>query len=499
MVRRRLSHQQSQELVSRNQFKEYITKYGWIAYDEDPDLGEDFLIKIFRDGIPSGISFQVQLKSTKNINKLLTKDGNIHYRLDVDDLEHWDVEWPPVTLVIWDISSGKGWYIHIDEIIKYLDDHRPKWRGQGTTTAYIPFTNTLDKKGLQEIDTYLTQKIGPIILSDKEHTINVEFSFPKDDVGAKKYQELLQFRKYGDPVVVDGKYISKWEIPDAWGRVYGTQEKKPLLVQISPSEPKKLFAAQIEFSAPGVGLERLDFVEFYMIKGGQEQYTLSNEKQNIPYNIELIINKNSSQIKFSLTINYSTIDAIEAYKAFQIQKILETKGTITISVLEEDFEIKMHFDGLPWPEPPKGFPEFIEYIYQIQTKTYKKLRLRKDILFTYDDYKNAREMASIVENGTYKSSGLIAKIAVDRASVILLRDERQTSKRVKLKMVAENSYTEILGNCIELGPTEQFINGYWDITDEEIDDWISVAEEGDLFEIKLTDVELLKEFPNWKK
>jgi len=498
MPRKRLGKETKQERDSRRQFKDFIEGYGWVVYDEDPDLGEDFLIKIFRDGVPSGISFQVQLKSTKDINTLQLRDGRIRYRLDVDDLEHWDVEWPPVLLVIWDISSKSGWYIHIAEVIKYLDDNRPNWRNQETTTVYLPYTNALDRKHLRQIDRYFSQKIGPIILEGKDLKFKVEFSFPKDKEGHTKFQELQQFHKSGEPVELDERYIKRLDVPDAVMRVYG-KPNKPVYIRMGPTRPKKLFAAQIEFSAPGIGLERLDYVEFFITKSGQEQYTLSNKKQNIPYEIELIVNTINHQLNFSLTINYPNMDAIEAHKALKIQKILASKGAITYRVLGKNLESKIPYDGKPWPPPPKGFPEFIEFIYQIQTKTNTLLRLREDGIFTYDDYKNAREMVSILESGTYKSSGLIAKIAIDKKAVILLQDVRSKSERIELKTIADDSCLDILGTHYDLGRMIQYIKGYLDMPIDEINQWLLSADEDEYFEINLRDVELFEEFPNWVK
>lgn len=40
--RRRLSHQQIQENISRNGFAELLERHEWVTGDVSPDLGEDF-------------------------------------------------------------------------------------------------------------------------------------------------------------------------------------------------------------------------------------------------------------------------------------------------------------------------------------------------------------------------------------------------------------------------------------------------------------------------
>jgi len=498
MPRKRLGKETQQERNSRRQFKEFVEGYGWVAYEEDPDLGEDFLIKIFRDQVPSGISFQIQLKSTKDINSLRMKDGRISYRLDVDDLEHWDVEWPPVMLVIWDISSKNGWYIFAEQAIKNLDENRPNWRNQKTTTIYILYTNALDNKHLSQIDQNLTQKIAPIILKGKDLKFNVEFSFPKDKESQEKLQELQQFHRSGEPVELDDRYIKRLEIPDALKRLYG-KSGKPAHIHIGPTGPQKMFTAQIEFSAPGVGIERLDYVEFYLLKGGQEEYTLSNKKQKIPYKIDLIVNRINHTQNFTLTINYSKLDAIEAYKALKIQRILSSRGTLTYRLLDRNLKSKLSFGGAQWPSPPEEFPEFIEFIYKIQTMTGEVLKLREGGKFSYEDYENAREMVSILETGTYKRSGLTANFGVGKASVKQILDVRSNIETLELKTIYEESFLDILDTHFSLGPMVEYIKGHWDMPFEEVQHWLEAAEENEKLMITLRDVDLFEEFADWPK
>lgn len=498
MPRKRLGKETSQELISSSQFTEFITDYGWVVYDEDPDLGEDFLIKIFRDQVPSGISFQVQLKSTKDIDILRLKDGRIRYRIDVDDLEHWDAELPPVMLVIWDISRKTGWYTHISEVTKYLDDNRPNWRNQETTTVYIPYTNSLDKNHLSKIDRYFTQKIAPIILKDKDLKINAQFSFPQDEESQRKLKQVQRFFNAGDPVDIDGKHITKWDVPDAWKRLYGEPDLEKMYIQMGPSEPKKLLPAQIDLYSPEIGSERIDYVEFYNIKGGQEQFTLSNEKQIIPYIITMDVNTSKHSILFNLNIIYHRLDAIEAKKALNIMQIMASGGTLIHKMLDQNSEFKVSFPGVPSVAPDEMFIEFIENIYQIQQTFGKRLFLRENEAFTYQDYENAKVLASIIRSGSYRKKGLVLSREFEKRFIQVIYETRKKSERLHFKEVIQESYISVLDVEFDLGPRIHEIKGVWKLSDEEVENWLSVADENDTLEIKLQDVELILEIPDWQ-
>ena len=67
MARKRNSSQKKQERISRKQFETFLEMHEWITGDIEHDLGEDILVRIYRDGVSTGLSLYVQLKSVKAI------------------------------------------------------------------------------------------------------------------------------------------------------------------------------------------------------------------------------------------------------------------------------------------------------------------------------------------------------------------------------------------------------------------------------------------------
>lgn len=86
MTRRR-TPQQEQELLSRRQLA--IAWGDWVVQGSTEDLGEDFLFQIYENGTFSGLSFFLQLKSTKDLARH-TKASYVSYPFAVKDLEHWE-------------------------------------------------------------------------------------------------------------------------------------------------------------------------------------------------------------------------------------------------------------------------------------------------------------------------------------------------------------------------------------------------------------------------
>lgn len=500
MPNKRYSDEMNQEEISRNQFKQLISKMGWMTSDIKPDIGEDILIRICRDGIPTGVSFQVQLKSVENIERKLLKDyKTISYRFETDSLQHWDVQLIPVYIVIWDITKNTGWHILVKDVIKALNNKSQNWSSQETIAVHIPINNQTNENGLNFIQSFLIKELGPIILKDKELVINIQLSFPQDEEGKVKYQEFKQFINSGNPVWLDGKYIEKWEVPDAWKRVYGELNLTPMFFQLGPGESKKKLPVQIELSSPKYGSEKIDYVEIYIIKHGQEEFTLSNEKQLIPYKIQLVVNIVKHSIVFTLTIDYSMLDGIEAKKAIHIKKILSNGGIITYKMLDNNSEVKIPFNGVPSASPNDMFVNFVNNIFKIQSATNIKLFLREDGVFIQEDYENAKEMVSILETGIYKNYDLSFTLELRRLGIQQVLDTRRKSERLSFKSVTHESYLEILGTRFELGPRVQYIKGLWLMPIEEIERWLKTSTDEDTLIIQIRDVELYEEFENWIK
>lgn len=103
----RYSAQQKQENISKPQIEEFFESHNFITSPVTPDLGEDSLVRIYENGVSTGLSFYLQLKSTSNIQKHTLKSGEISYVFRTKDIDHWACQNVSVLLVIWDISQKK--------------------------------------------------------------------------------------------------------------------------------------------------------------------------------------------------------------------------------------------------------------------------------------------------------------------------------------------------------------------------------------------------------
>ena len=496
-TRRRKSPQQQQENISRKQFEVFLEQHEWGTYDIFPDLGEDILVQIYEDGVSTGISFYVQLKSVDDIQKHTLKSGEISYSFEVKDLEHWEAQATVVILAVWDVQQKRGWWIWINDAIEYLSRNNSGWKSKKKVNVHIHQENEFSENSLKRLRKLLADLYYPIVSKGKELTIQAKFKFPKTSDGQAKYAELEKHFAKGDEVELSGEYIEAFEFPEWWNRLYGNEVNLPAMsLKIGPTKPSTFHPAQIEFIS-SAGEEKIPYVELWNIKQGDEELTLSNEPQNIPLKFIVVFNKANSQNKFSFNAKYSNLSNDELLQVLTIQKILSVEGVVRLTFLDFGNETTIRVPPNSFQEPSQSALDFVEKICFIQKNIGVKLHFPEDGSFTRADIEAADELVSIIQNGYYQQNNRIFTVGLQKEGIGLLLEKYSETSHLSFQLTTNESFVDILSQRINLGPMTQRIKGSWDVSLEEVKVWYEQADEEDTFVVRLIDVDLFEEFENW--
>lgn len=497
-VKLRLSPQQQQENISRNQLGEFLESHGFVTGDISPDLGEDILIRIYEKGVSTGISFFVQLKSVNNIEKYTLKSGDISYPFEVKDLEHWAAQAVTVVLVIWDVNRKQGWWMWINYAIQFLQGSNPVWKQNKTTSIHVPSKNELTEAGLLEIRHLLANLYYPILSKDKELTINAKFSFPPTPEGKVKFEELKRHFAAGDEVEIDGKYIEIFDFPDWWKRLYGEIDPIGMHLKLGSVRSKTARPVQFEFISK-TECERIAYVELWMVKQGQEEITLTNDQQNIPVKFSIVMNRITRQNRIGINANFSNLDGPAALQILKMQNILSDGGSIRLTLLDSGEVLNMPIPQNGFTAPEQSVVDFVEKICFIQNAMGIKINFPEDGSFTQKDFQAADEIVSVIEKGNNQQSGMIFTVDLQKPGIAILLDGISEGSPIYFQLVTDESYVEILSQKIELGPMLQKIRGYWKMPLEDVLAWFEKAKEDDYLVVRLVEVELYEEFEKWIK
>jgi hypothetical protein len=120
---------------------------GWTVEDLDKDYGEDLLVRIFQNDEVTPYAFFIQVKSTVQIEKYLTRDGRyVRYPLTSGHVDHWAKFSELVLVVVWDAVRDIAYWETVQSPERPTERMSPRW-----SYLYLPRDNVLDETGTRRI------------------------------------------------------------------------------------------------------------------------------------------------------------------------------------------------------------------------------------------------------------------------------------------------------------------------------------------------------------
>jgi hypothetical protein len=492
----RYSPQQRQENISRKQFEAFLEEHEWITGDISPDMGEDILVRIYEDGVSTGLSFYVQLKSVATIEDHLLKLGDISYPFKVKDLEHWEAQTVAVVLGVWDVEQQQGWWLWIGDAVQFLSENNPEWRSKDKVNVHIPFKNALNEDSLPRLRHLLAKLYYPVVSKDRELIIQARFVFPQTEQGKDKLAELQEHFATGAEVELDGEYIEAFDPPQWWTRLFGKIDPTSMYLKIGPSKPKGPVPTQVDFISETTE-EHVPYVELWNVKQGEEEITLTNEQQDIPVEIVLVLNKAKQQNRITVSTSFEGLDSVAALQVLNVQQALALGGEIRVTFLDTQEVLTIPVPQGTFAAPESGILDLIEKASLIQEETGVELLIPEDGKFAKQDFHAADELVSVIKTGRYRQDDVTFSVTILKPGIAVLLEKWDGESPISFKIVTPESYVEILSQRMDLGPMVQTVSGNWEMTREELYVWFEEASDDDSMSVHLVNVEMVEEFENW--
>lgn len=149
-----------------------FSKVTWTIQELANDYGEDFLVRVFENGVTTPWCFFVQSKATDHMAKWLSKDGAlIRVRVDVEHVRHWQQLWQPVVLTVFDSKTETTYWQIVQSLM--VDVNREPGQCVSKTIALpVPTENRLDAVGLRRLrnlakqwfERFDSQRVGAKVL-----------------------------------------------------------------------------------------------------------------------------------------------------------------------------------------------------------------------------------------------------------------------------------------------------------------------------------------------
>jgi hypothetical protein len=494
----RLTRQFQQEQVSRGQMVARFSEFGWIS-SSPPDLGEDFIVSVYNDGVATGIGFFVQLKSVTSLNDLRTGDV-IKYRFKVSDLKHWQQFALPVVLIVWDVNLQEGRWILIDDVIIWLNTIRPGWRDLKTrTTVDIPWRNSTDDHGLGLLKASIGDSVYPLISQGRELEVSFALTFPDSEEGREYKEAVDRHIREGEPIILRGEFIQQIQFSEWWAQWFGDYDREKMEIHLSGLSSRDPYVFDISLNPHSHDLVSLRYLEFRLIQGGTELLVFSNEHTNFPIHFVLTLCRDGERIigELSHSFRETPRDPELLLQILQFKMAMADEGTLQVRYRNGDEQLHNGtYQGDPSTSPNPRYVELVQKLCVIQNNTQYFLLIPEGGIED-GDISPILELADIFERGfTINRNATVTSEFKDKALHIMAEVHRQ-GKPIHLRLSAPESHVVLFEKDIQVGPMIRDITAIISDPADEFERRITTAEKDEFINVELINAVVVEYFPNW--
>lgn len=279
----------------------------WVAREDKPDYGIDYVVEVFANEQLTGLRFAVQLKST---TALKTRGRVAKVRLSVKNLaDYVDKQRLPVFLVVVDTQSREGYWCFLQG---YVDEGEtaPDWRAKKSVTIKIPLTHRLsDTARLATATAQADSKMAELRPGAPEAAIRAEEKRqeshdPRFSVRVKFDENGIHYRLSanepvetqlnikGEPADVHRKFVDLVErgLPVEFKPGEANLTGSPLFGELAKMHIARHYDVVlyvIGLDRTGKELARIDLPGKF--SGGQKELRFTHTRKNIPLDLRLRI------------------------------------------------------------------------------------------------------------------------------------------------------------------------------------------------------------------
>ncbi len=493
----RLSRQMQQEDRSVGQLMDHLAAYGWAVNPIRRDVGEDLLIQIFANGAPTGLSFYVQLKSVTDIEDGLARPGGLTFQVDVKHLKHWEVSAVPVCLLVWDVGRRYGRWQTVPEAIAGLDKQTPAWRNQKTIRVVFPASNTTDDAGLLRLQRAVAIRFLPVISAGKTLDFDIQLQFPPSEEGRTKLQEFQRCMSAGDPVEIPGHFIRALKPSAWWTRLFGDIDPADWHLGLGSVATQETFPWRLDVVSKTSLLASVHYLEMRMLKRGSEEITLSNEAQPIPVSARAVFRLPNGEFRISLTVGKGITAVDQVYEALSFLCALNVGDTLRVTALKDQVTFDLPL-GQPFPGAPNSIlMELLRKVVEIQAATGCKLAMPPEWSPTRADARAISEVGQIIQTGHVDRQDQIMRGKFKKPVVDLILVALRAGQSLQFRFTNCESWAELLGTKVDLGPSIRYVNGHSSMSVEELQSAASAMGPDDELPLSIVRAQVTDQYDRW--
>lgn len=287
--------------------------------------------------------------------------------------------------------------------------------------------------------------------------IKLGVNFPTTTEGREAAEAFQRHRRTGEPVTLDGQFITSFEVPDA---LRALVHDKPAKIAIESAQVLTGPSVRVRLEAhskTGTTLA-MPGLEFRPLRSGEEEGTLTNDHQGLPWIIRLTFNYMTRAFEMHFTVRPGDYPVSRVLQTLRFQNALADGGTMHI--FDEDAEICIGSHEYPTgmlQRFPDEMRTFFESVYDIQVALATPFIIPRNIERL--DIERSRRVHQIIRAGRDLGRWSTFRTTVPRDVAQSFLDGTWAGREMCIAIWRDESAERVFGASVDLGPVLTVLRG----------------------------------------
>lgn len=285
------------------------------------------------------------------------------------------------------------------------------------------------------------------------------FRFPNTPEGQQKLEELQRHFRTGSPVMLEGAYVEEWNGPDEVYAALGIDPGIPGRLYIGPTKAERRSPVSLSvIDSDSQIAASLDLIDLAVAQSGDEEATLSNEKQQVPWRVTLVMNRLERKFRLHFRLDFDGVNVRQGLTMARFQEAYRRGGHLAMRHLESGLEVMSAVLAPGTIEPaPEGWPDLLEKLAFIQEKTGAHLFMPKEDI-TVEAVRTIIRTADKIATGVATYHAASVDLSFEAAEYAEVAAQLSELSLVNLRLPLADSVT-IFGVEVPLGPAVAIVEG----------------------------------------
>lgn len=282
-------------------------------------------------------------------------------------------------------------------------------------------------------------------------TITTSFEFPDTEKGREAKRQLREHIERGVPVSIGEEFVTEVNAPDVVERLLPPLKDGAAEVELGPRQAREILNTKLVLTDDDGHQYSLEPVELRGVRVGTTEAEITNDHQDAPWHVGIILDRGSDKLNFSFKVSGSKANVFSLLRGFEFARQLNKGGLLCVRDIESGLDmLTMEVtEGQVGPAPDPGFIDFLETVVAIQDATGVQIDVpERDI--PVEEAEEIYRIRGIVEEGVEELGDGTAKVEINREGLRNILQAMDEEERPVLEIRGE-SIAIVLDQEIDLG------------------------------------------------